>query len=295
MRPELPTKYDIDGVLFNSGGDSGLYLLELDGWEGAPGKRVNETERVSAHGSYFGPQYYRPRIITAKLFAVSSSDAERGGHLDTLTGLCTSGGTLGRYLFKAMGDSGRSRQAFVMLLDSSQPKRVGIHGTEQLVTLVASDHRVYSVDEQTSDAIGLPTPAVGGIPWNSGLPWNTGIPWQTAPGSSGLLVVVNNGRVPTPVQFDITAASVVSAVGVRHTETNEAVELSPVTPMAPGDVLTIDTAVPEVRVNGNRLDYLAKASFFDLLPGSNTVQFYNGTPGQQATLTARWRDAHLGG
>ena len=124
-----------------------------------------------------------------------------------------------------------------------------------------------------------------------GLQFPATFPLVFGAGTGGSASVVNNGNAPAP--WVATISGDTPNPRITHVESGKFIEFVGLTIVA-GDVLTLDSKNKSVLLNGtaSRRSYMTAASrWFDLQPGSNTIQFSSGgiTTGQ---LTFTWRDTY---
>ncbi|GGY27905.1 phage distal tail protein [Streptomyces xanthochromogenes] len=270
----------------------------LTGWEDSPGLDSGTVPRSGAHGAYVGRLLAQARTITLDGVAIRTEPGRMGAAVRALSAAT------------ALRDD---ELPLVIQLDDSPPllswarciRRavpVGAGGyaiglvTGAALQFEATDPRRYGVIEQQV-ATGLPSPEPG-LDWQVApgperlvYPLSFG-----APGSTGRLLVVNDGDAPAPLL--VTIRGPVSRPSVTDLRTGDVIEYD--IDLATDDELVIDTREGTVTLNStaSRL-YTATArsvpeESLNLAPGTTTLLF-RAAPGStdpRASASIRWRSAY---
>ena len=269
----------------------------LTGWEDSPGLDSGSVARSDAHGAIPGRLLAQPRTITVDGLVLR---AEPGAV-----------GTIARRLAAATTLTD-AEQPLVVRLDDSPPLlswarcirrsipvtrgyAIGVV-TGGALQFEASDPRRYAVVEQHV-ATRLPMPEPG-LDWHP-TPGPERLDWPLdfgAPGSTGALVVVNDGDAPAhPV---ITFRGPVALPSLTNLGTGDRIEYD--LALAADDELPVDTAAGTVTLNGtaSRLYTATNQSSpegtFTLPPGLRHFAFRAapGTTDPRAACSVRWRSAY---
>lgn len=146
----------------------------------------------------------------------------------------------------------------------------------------ASAAQLLYVDEVTAQ---LSSGAAGAV---------TGLVYQSSSGNPGTLVIENDGNASTPVRFTISTPPGQPLVRPQLTVAGTGDTIAYNGTMAPGSVLTVDTATGLVLLNGaTGSGQLARADFFEVPPHTTyIVQFSAGAPAPGAIASVVWSDAY---
>jgi hypothetical protein len=152
----------------------------------------------------------------------------------------------------------------------------------------AEDPRAYSQTLSTATGISLST-ATGGLDFSEPFPWTF------APSGGGTAVVTNDGNRPTPPVFRIYGQIVNPQIILVGTDSR--IVLTGTVPA--GDFLEIGTSSAGrryVKLSGltDRLNFYdaAASTWFDLPPGSSTIQLIGASFDTTARIDVLYRSAY---
>jgi hypothetical protein len=297
--------WTLDGLSFNTGPDANgfSYLVSKSvGWSGSAPARPDLTDRPSSNGAYRASNYRGSRVVELEGVAECAEWTDRDALIDSLNGLCADPDTLYPLV---RTERTRTLSLLVELLGKvdviEHPDGFSVDFTIQVV---ASEPRRFST-EVKSASTQIAQAALLGVAWDgpaipiTGIEWDgnaipvTGMVWQASSGVSGFIDLDNAGTAPTPVLFTITAPSSGTLIMPTITDTRGNV-LTYNGTMAPGDVLTIDTATGSCLLNNYSVGGLfSRSDFFEIPPHTTlSVQFSASGPADTAQLLAQWQDAY---
>lgn len=280
------------GVLLGSGTPYGW--SELDGWLDLPGMRIGDQARPGRHGTYAGQQLADERVITwtATLYPTSTAFAAAVDTLRRITAVEEAPDE--EPLVIRLSGTAWLVNARVTRRALPVDRRYTAQMSPIVIQWVATDPRLYSPQQQTSGAVGLPSPGSGGLVFPLVFPLTFG-----ANLSGGGVSLTNVGTVTTWPTWQITGP--VTGPIITNADTGQTLTFDPSFVVAAGQTLLINTDDRTVTLQGvNRRDRLWVADWFGLpgvLPDGSIVptniQFSSAGGFTAGTLTALWRHATI--
>jgi len=297
--------WTLDGISFNTGPDAQgfAYLVQKSiGWAGSAPARPDLVDRPTTSGSYRASNYYGSRVVELVGEAECLNWADRDALSDSLAGLCPDPDTLysltrterTRTLSLSVERTGK-----VEVTEFPDGYTVGFN-----IQLVASEPRKFSTTIKAA-MTQIAQAALLGVEWDgssgsvTGVEWDgpsapvTGVVWQASSGGSGFIDLDNAGTSRTPVLFTITGPTSGTLPMPTISDTRGNV-ITYSGSLAPGDVLTIDTATGLCLLNGSSVGGLmSRSAFFEIPPRTTlSVGFSASGPADTASLLAQWQDAY---
>lgn len=270
------------GSLFFGPG-SKIHVGGITGLDDLPGIRAFDQDRAGDHGAWLGVDLMATRTIELTLHLIGDTAAEYAGLVAQLEAVMQPQATeQNLYLY------GSSRMVKVRPRRLSLPyeaDRFSRTGTA-VAQFLASDPRVYDAVLQ-SPSIGLPTAGTG-FAFTFGFPLSFGVAT-----SGGNLNLSNAGNFPTRPLLTVQGPCLNPSI----TNVTAGKQLAFGITLGSGDSLTIDTDARSVLLNGiaSRRNTLTAASqWWELAPGTSTLQFRAGAYQAAALLTVAFRSAWLG-
>lgn len=206
--PDVPqftdTIVSIDGLLFGLDIEGVMWIFtDLKGWTLGGGVETNFTPRPGQHGEFDGQAYRRRRVIELSGVCLADSAALAELAADALGALLADGSS-GSFTVQ---NSRRSLSATVRLSDEPLDSRLDDLSFTWSLQFTAPDHRKYGEPQS------VPTSLPGG---GAGLSFPVGAAFDFgAPGSTGRIVLTNDGTADTEPTFDVNGPL---AVGFQVSE-----------------------------------------------------------------------------
>lgn len=275
------------GLLMGPGTPYRIDSNGLTGWEDIPDFDTSDADRPTAHGTWPGSRYAKPRKVSGQVWI--TPDAAGAATVQTVRALrqALSLSDDERWLSVRLHGEVLAVRARVNQRVVPVDRTYALQGVARAaVQWQADDPRRYAVAEQ-SVITGPPQP-------EPGLTWPLTWPLDFGESSvTGDVTALNDGSAPTlPVitfRGPCTTPSVTEQVSGRRLRYNIT--------LADTDVLTVDTAAGTVTLNGttSRLDTAAADSgpeeLFTFDPGTAQLSFRPDASGAGASMTVRWRSA----
>jgi hypothetical protein len=257
----------IDGVLFNSSGDTGLVYRRLAGWYGSPPIRAAATDRPNADGAFSVSKTFRSaRALTfeGSLYSESRDAAVR--LWQAFAAIQSDGAPISITVNDDFGEL-----SVVASLDGAvQVTEINPYTANVVAGFVCYDPVKYAPPRQLTT--GLPT-AGGGLTYDLFSP--AGTLDYGANGNLGRVQLSNDGTAsvwPT-VRVD---GGLADGFFVQRLDTGQTVRYDRVVPL--GSWVEVDFASGAVTVDGvsDGSTYLTRGEFFDVPPGSAFDVQFNG-------------------
>jgi len=275
------------GLLMGPGTPYQVDSNGLTGWEDIPDFDTSDADRPTAHGSWPGSRYAKPRKVSGQIWLLP--DSAGAATVDTVRALrqALSLSDDERWLSVRLHGEILTVRARVSQRVMPTDRTYALQGiTRAAVQWQADDPRRYAVAEQVA-VTGPPQPEPG-LTWN--LTWP--LDWGQAL-STGDVSAANDGSAPTQPVISFTGPctnpSVTEQVSGRRLRYNIVLTAT--------DELVVDTATGTVTLNGttSRLDTAAADSgpeeLFTFEPGEFELSFRPETSTPDARMTVSWRSA----
>jgi hypothetical protein len=275
------------GLLMGPGTPYQIDSNGLTGWEDIPDFDTSDADRPTAHGTWPGSRYAKPRKVSGQIWILP--DSAGAATVSTVRALrrVLSLSDDERWLSVRLHGEILTTRARVSQRVMPTDRTYALQGVARAaVQWQADDPRRYAVTEQTITT-GPPQPEPG-LTWP--LVWP--LDWGQA-SVTGDVNALNDGSAPTqPVitfRGPCTTPSVTEQVSGRQLRYNIA--------LAATDELVVDTAAGTVTLNGtaSRLDTAATDSgpeeLFAFDPGTAQLSFRPDASDTGASMTVRWRSA----
>jgi hypothetical protein len=273
---------ELNGLLMGEGTPYGL--VSLEGLDDLPEIRTADEARAGDHGSHRGNDLAGVRIVTVELDIVATTSTTFDVAVNALQAASVLQSAETTFAFQRRGK--------VKQQVGARPRRRRIPNDlafqmgfgRATLQLDASDPRIYA-QALSSAATGLPS-AAGGLTFPATFPLTFG-----AVSSANTILAVNSGNFAARPLLVMTGP--VDTPTVLHTTSGRYLTFA--ISLAAGDTLTVDLDARSVLLNGTasrRSALSADSSWWELTPGSNTVQ-YNAAATTASTLTMTWRSAWL--
>ncbi|MEY9862878.1 hypothetical protein ABH935_008526 [Catenulispora sp. GAS73] len=276
-----------NGLVFGSGTSYVIAETGITGWEDLPGFDTADSPRSGDHGSWPGPRYAQPRVITATVWLAPATRTDTSA----ITALRGATGIDLDEQWLTVQLHGETLISAVRINQRAIPtdRQFALYGVAKAsVQFIATDPRRYTLTLQTL-ATSVPQPETG-IVW----PLTWPLSWGTA-GSSGNLQVTNAGNAAThPV---VTFTGPCTDPQLANVDTGQMIGYNLV--LAATDVLTVDTGSGQVLLNGaadRRYAAMPNATLeeaFVLPPGSTTLAFRPSAGAPPASAKVAWRSAYM--
>ena len=276
-----------NGLVFGAGTSYVIAETGITGWEDLPGFDTADSPRSGDHGSWPGPRYAQPRVVTATVWLAPSTRTDTSA-ITALRG-ATGIDLAERWLTVQL--HGETLISAVRVNQRVIPtdRQFALYGVAKAsIQFIATDPRRYTLTLQTLST-SVPQPETG-IVW----PLTWPLSWGTA-GSSGNLQVANAGNAAThPV---VTFTGPCTNPQLVNVATGQM--LGYTLNLAASDVLTVDTGSGQVLLNGaadRRYTAMPNATLeeaFVLPPGSTTLAFRPQTGAPPASAKVAWRSAYM--
>ncbi|WP_372408365.1 phage tail protein [Streptomyces luteireticuli] len=270
----------------------------LTGWADLPGLDSGDVLRPDQHGAWPGAQWAQARTVTAPVWLLPE-DRSRAAAVARAFNAATGVHAGEQWLAVRLHGETLACRARVTQRVVPHDRMFATRGAAKAtVQWVCTDPRRFGTEQQWAQA-GLPLPE-NGLSWRrdngngaDSLAWPLG--WGRS-GSAGLVTAVNTGDAPTSpvIEFrgQVTRPSLVRL--------NDGLRIEYDITLAPSDVLTVDTNTGTVTLNGTAsrlhtaMPFSTPEQLFQLSPGENEFAFRAtpGAPGDSATVTITWRNAH---
>jgi hypothetical protein len=271
-------------------GDGTPYLIAetgITGWEDLPGFDTADAPRSGDHGSWPGPRYAQPRVVTATVWLnpASSGDTSALKALRAATALDASESWLSVQLHgETLICPARVNQRLV-----PTDRQLALYGVAKAtLQFIATDPRRYTAHVLTSASTVYQPES--GLVWPLTWPLSWG-----APGSTGDVQVTNTGNAATHPVITFTGPCVNPQLSNVTTGQQIAYNL----PLAASDVLTVDTGTGQVLLNGSanrRYTAMPNATLeeaFTLPPGTNVLAFRPTSGSTPSSVSVAWRSAYI--
>jgi hypothetical protein len=276
-----------NGLVFGSGTSYVIAETGITGWEDLPGFDTADSPRSGDHGSWPGPRYAQPRVITATVWLAPSIRTDTS----VITALRGATGIDLDERWLTVQLHGETLISAVRINQRAIPtdRQFALYGVAKAsVQFIATDPRRYTLTLQTLST-SVPQPETG-IVW----PLTWPLAWGTA-GSSGNLQVTNGGNAAThPV---VTFTGPCTDPQLANVDTGQMIGYDLI--LAATDVLTVDTGSGQVLLNGaadRRYTAMPNATLeeaFVLPPGSTTLAFRPSAGAPPASARVAWRSAYM--
>ena len=271
------------------GDDSNYVITSIDGWEDRPETTNGSTPYPRRLGSWVGGLSATKRVVTVDLEILGDTSSYLTTTPKRALARALAMDDVESPLVLDLGYGIAPEQIFARVTAFSMPTVKG-YGQRQSASIefTATDPRRYSLN-YNSAVTGLPTP-IRGVEYPIQYGKYTAV---LTPSNRGEAVLQNLGNAEAPAIYRITGPSpqpsitVTNGGHVRRTYFN--------LPLAPGEVLQIDTGAGLVTVNGAvRNGITAGALVEDLgLPAGQCAVALGGAGSAQTSLSVMWRDANL--
>lgn len=276
-----------NGLVFGAGTSYVIAETGITGWEDLPGFDTADSPRSGDHGSWPGPRYAQPRVVTATVWLAPSTRTDTSA----ITALRGATGIDLDERWLTVQLHGETLISAVRVNQRVIPtdRQFALYGVAKAsIQFIATDPRRYTLTLQTLST-SVPQPETG-IVW----PLTWPLSWGTA-GSSGNLQVANAGNAAThPV---VTFTGPCTNPQLVNVATGQM--LGYTLNLAASDVLTVDTGSGQVLLNGaadRRYTAMPNATLeeaFVLPPGSTTLAFRPQTGAPPASAKVAWRSAYM--
>ena len=276
-----------NGLVFGNGTPYLIAETGITGWEDLPGFDTADAPRSGDHGSWPGPRYAQPRVVTATVWLnpASKADTSALGALRAATPLDATEQWLAVQLHgETLISPVRVNQRVV-----PTDRQLALYGVAKAsLQFIATDPRRYTPAVQAA-ASTVPQP-------ESGLVWPLTWPlaWG-APGSTGNVQVTNAGNTATHPVITFTGPCVNPQLSNVTTGQLIGYNLA----LAASDVLTVDTGTGQVLLNGNAnrrytaMPGAALEEAFTLPAGVSSLAFRPTSGSLPASVKVAWRSAYL--
>lgn len=272
------------------GDDVTTFMVSLTGWEDLPPIDSSNTLKPSSYGAWSGQKLPGQRILT---WTGRFSTEENGDWIDSLD-------ALQRAFTIPMGTEEltivvRTRSSTKLVFGAVVQRAIPMdytysyYGASVTLQFECSDPRKYSLEE-TSVFIATPTDTADGLDYPLVYPLDYGVEDLASD-----LTLINAGSVPTPVVLEFLGPA--DSPTLVNTTTGQ--QLGFDINLVDGDVLTVDTRVGTVLLNGSadRLYTRTLTSSpilgFYLVPGENEMHMFAETWDTGSGVNITYRDASL--
>lgn len=267
-----PRRVEVDGWSAGSPGDidnhgTVWHLGKVVGWQTAPGLRLSLTDRPAAHGSFDGPAYLDPRVVTITGTAIAVDYVSARRSRDVMTSVLGDP-TMGLQTMTVYAREYTPMQAQVRRSDEAKTSERGKDGVtfDWSLIVVAPDPLRYSTSLQ-SPSVGLPNAGAGGLVFPLTFPLTFG-----AGAAGGDLPVTNNGTIATWPVLRITGP--VTGPSITNLTTGQSLVFASTFSVPAGQTMTIDSRERLVDLVGiPRRGDLITAQWFQLITGDQTLRF----------------------
>lgn len=269
-------------VMFNSG--SGLILTDVSGFD-SPNIRTNVQDLPEADGAVAGNSYLGQRPITLTGVIAASDAASRNALIINLQ----------RALRGLRADATLQASPSGLPAMQATGRVVNLRVTGQWlkqfqIQMICQDPRIYSQTLHTSTATQAGTPAAPGASFSWAFPVN----WGGGGGAYSVAVnLTNAGNFAAPLILQ--AGGPITSPQFTDATSGASIYIDGVT-VASGQTLTVDTLARTVTLTPggtNFYQYLRfpGSAWFNLDPGSSTIQLWGTGTSAATALTCQWRDA----
>jgi hypothetical protein len=271
-------------VILDGGGasDSVFRLEQVTGFDG-PNVRQNIEELPELDGAIAGDFFFGARPVTFRGRIIASTAADRNFNVTNLQRALR--GLRGDVTLKSQASGLPAMQATARL---EQPLRVtGGYVKEFLIALVCPDPRMYSQTLNSSSATGVAT-----VP-GAAFPWAFPVSFGGGTGQTLTLSVTNAGNFDTPPILRVTGP-LRDPIIRNSTPAQVSIGLGNVV-LGSGNWIEIDMGARTV-VRDDGVSLYDRVGFpgtdwWQLVPGSNTVDLFASDTTAATTLTVTWRDS----
>ncbi len=266
-------------IVFNDG-LSGLYLEDITGFDSAD-VRQNVEVLPEADGAVAGNGYYGSRPVTLNGKVIASTAAERNNVIVNMQRALR--GLRGDIVLKSQPSGLPAMQATARL---TNVRVTGGYVKNFLISLVCPDPRFYSQTVNITTATGVtPTPGAS-------FPWAFPVNFGGGSGATLAINVTNAGNFPTPPTIRIYGPA--AGPQIVNAATGDLVDLYALT-LAAGEYVDLDFSARTVVRNDGANQYanvrFPGSTWFNLEPGSTTVQIFAVGAGATTGIDVSWRDA----
>lgn len=259
----------------------------LTGWEDIPEFDTSDADRPTAHGTWPGARYAKPRKIAGQLWLLPSASGEAALAAIRALRQVLSLSDDARWLAVRLHGETLTVRARVSQRVLPADRTYALQGVAKAsVQWQADDPRRYTVDEQTFTT--APPQPESGLTWPLTWPLDFG---QAA--STGDITAVNIGSAPTHPVISFNGPCVNPTVADRTNGRRLRYEIT----LATDDQLVIDTMAGTVTLNGTasrRHTAAADSSpeeLFAFQPGADELSFRPDSSGAGAVMSVTWRSA----
>ena len=251
------------------------FVTEMTGLGGAP-IRQNIVERTEANGAVLGRQYRGARSFTWKGFVTAEGNmAAINARLDKIQTACEAMDSDARLIWfeDDDDDSLNARMSYVRLAEFIPS---GMRPKEFYLAFTSANSEVFYpiIEHPDGDTEGVFTrPTDYG--YRDGLIFDLEFPLSFGGVTTMTATLTNHGNTTAYPRFTFTHS--VTNPKVVNEETGASLDLNLET--APGDILVIDMLARTVTLNGESIYnrdtvVFPESTFWGLLPGANTINFY---------------------
>lgn len=265
------------------GGETPYAFASSKGLADMPALQTADRSRLRRHGTLPGDDFMLDRQIEMQFEVYGETIEEFEAAVADLTAATQPGVVESPLSFRIPGVAGGGvRQVQARIRRRSVPLGSEWYYRIPIYTLVwvATDPRIYS-NVDTVQTVNLPSGG-GGLSWPATWPAN----WS-AQVDSGSLFVVNEGNFGAPWSGEITGPAVNPVI--RNVSTGQYLGFN--ITLADGDVLTVDSELRSVVLNGTASRYYtiqAGSSWWDFEPGTTEIAYRAATTTtSNLTLTTR--------
>ncbi|RZS39154.1 hypothetical protein EV193_104370 [Herbihabitans rhizosphaerae] len=265
------------------------WVIEVEeGWSGSAPPRTARAPRLSRPGDHRSPNYKGGRIVTLSGWVYCPTWEARRDAEHTLSALCGDPHRL--YELRCTEELGDLYTLVELDAATEVEIRPGGHWLDFDIQLAAPDPRRWSVQTRSASA-RLFADGAGGVVYTPGVDFVPGVEYG-AIGSTGRMVLRNDGYAESDIRFTLTGSTLVNPA-IRNSSTSDLLWYRG-DPILPGQVLTLDSATTDVRLNGaNKRALLSRAQWFRIPPRSEIeLRFSADQPDPTALLVAEWSDAY---
>ena len=285
----LTTNYSFqfNGLTFGSGTPFQVY--DVDGLEGLPDLRTQDDNRGFNDGEFSGRDFYSGRHLTFTILVLAGNGNTAQQNLNLLQAalIPQQSGTTTLYYLLDVNATTQRLEARVRSRKVLIDPEYTFGYIRAQYTFFAPDPRYY--DDTLKTITFSPTPTANGRTYSRTFNYTYGGVSNINQGT-----VVNAGTVATDGTITIAGPATLPVISVSNSAGTFALTVNYA--LQTGDVLTIDTSLKTLTLNGStaRNLLLNSSSWFNFPPGSSTLSFSasNVTTGT-TSVSVTYRNAYV--
>lgn len=280
------TDYQIQIGALVLGPNTNYIVQSIEGF-GLPDVRATDTPRPRDDGEFFGLDFMPGRTMVITAVVRGASAAEVVANLDALMAewqtISSDTATMKPLTFKFPGQDARQFKGRPRRLDATTARIIG-NNVPVVLEYKAADPRQF---DATPDSVTVGVSSV-----TSGRAYPRTYPLAFGGGSSNAIAALNAGNYPTRPTARITGPA--TNPRITNSTTGEYVSFAIV--LGAGDFLDVDFDSRTVVLNGTTSRYstlTSDSTWWELAPGTTTVQFSASVSSGATALTLAWASAWI--